>query len=462
VAATGADTSELTVGDWFSFELASGSTAGPFFKISAITPNVDVTILNPAASSRAIPTGAGAGDSRMIPAANKFLLYSEDGAAATPFDVADTPNWSILKYNQRKIHVLEALRTLAIQIGWDVRYHWQTTTASFELMFFQPDRAKSTPDHTFSQADYHKITKLAVKRYDVRNVIVVSYDDSTSGVRASVSVNNAASITKYGRRAMELALGSGDQIDTSTEANLLANAALSDLKEPTMDHGVSMPYFWPVQIGDLYRWTANIVHYTSDQDLAVVSYKHKTTDKVSSTVLMCRGTPAGGFKRWLEMDSRLGVATPSDVKSDAAPQNVAAATGIEGITVTYDDPLGYTPPVKDWAYTECYVDTGAVADPPAGAHLKASGRVLRFDIIGLTPGTAYNARLVMYDHAGNKSATSAQVNATAGKVASTVYVADEVIGPSQTIGDNVGLNFNPDVNAWSNASGSPPHRWRII
>jgi hypothetical protein len=317
--ATGGDTSELTVGDYIALNQGADLTSGPFFEISAITLNVNCTILNPAASSRAIPSGAGAGSTRIIPAANKFLLYSENGAAATPFDVADTPGWSILKYNQSKIHVLEALRAIATQIGWDVRYHWQATTASFELMFFQPDRAKSTPDHTFEQTDYHKITRLSFARYNVRNVVTVDYEDSATGVRASVSVNNAASITKYGRRAMAFVLSSEDQINTSTEATLLANAALSDLKEPTADHGVAMPYFWPVQLGDLYRWTANDVHYSSNQDLAVVGFRHKITAKEASTTLTTRGTPAGGFKRWLELgaNSTTGRTKPGYVAQDA-------------------------------------------------------------------------------------------------------------------------------------------------
>lgn len=51
IAATGADTSDLSVGDWITLK-----SDGWYYEITAITPNVDVTILNP--GLRAIPSGA--------------------------------------------------------------------------------------------------------------------------------------------------------------------------------------------------------------------------------------------------------------------------------------------------------------------------------------------------------------------------------------------------------------------
>jgi len=457
---TTADTSEAAVGDFIAYTNGAGQSKGPFFEIDSLVLNTSYTLVNP--SGRSIPTGNGASSSYVIPAASRQTLYSVNGSAATPFNGGDSPSWDILAYEQRKIHVLEALKILAAQIGYDVRYTWQATLAAYALVFYLPDRTKSSADATFSQSNYHKISKLSVNRANVRNVVRVTYNDSTSGVPASVEVSNGASITKYGRRFMEICEGPTSQIDTSTEATLLANAGLSDLKEPTADHAVEMPYFWPVELGDLYTWTANDVHYSSDQSLAVRGYRHTISARKARTVLQCRGTPAGGFKRWLSMESRLGVGQANDQKTVTTPANVAATAAIEGIVVTFDDPVGVAPPVKDWAYAECYVHTADPGSPPNSTYLKGAGRMTRFEIRGLTPDTLYYARVVLYDASGNKSAASALVSATAGQVESPVYVADNAIGVRQSIGDNIGANYNFDGNVYSLGSGYPPEGWTVI
>jgi hypothetical protein len=452
---TMSDTSEVAVGDYIGYVRA------PFFKISSIVPNTSVTILNPA--SRTIPTGSGASTSVLIAvAAARVTLFSVTGDATTPFKAADSPGWAIKPYEQKKEHVWEALQVLTTQIGFDLRYKWNSSTSAFELTFYEPERTKTDPDWTFAQDRYNDITQLTQKRANIRNVVKVTYLDSTSGVPETEVRTNAASITKYGRRAMLIAEGGTSQIDTSTEAGAFADAALADLKEPDLDQATDLPYFWPAEIGDLYRFSANDIHYTADQDLAVVSISHELSSRSRSrSILLTRGKPAGGFKRYFEIEARAGVGAPPDELAIVAPETVAAAGGLETMIVTYKDPLAMVPPIVDWAYTECYVKTSTIPDPPSASDLKAAGRTTRFEIQDLVPGTLYYARLIMYDRSGNKSAISAEVTATIGKV-EPGYVAAEVIGPHQSIGDNVGLNFNSDVNVFSRGSGFPPDRWRII
>jgi hypothetical protein len=72
--------------------------------------------------------------------ASAVVLYSENGTVATPFDPADSPGWQIKEYIQSKRTVFEALRILAEQIGWSIRYRWNDDADAFVLTFFDPGR----------------------------------------------------------------------------------------------------------------------------------------------------------------------------------------------------------------------------------------------------------------------------------------------------------------------------------
>ncbi len=67
-------------------------------------------------------------------------LFSITGDATTPFKAADSPGWMIPEYIQKKQPLIQALRVLADQIGWVVRYLWNDNTSAFELTFYEPGR----------------------------------------------------------------------------------------------------------------------------------------------------------------------------------------------------------------------------------------------------------------------------------------------------------------------------------
>jgi len=382
-------------------------------------------------------------------------LYSPNGSGGTPFNPADSPSWVINQYLQRKMHLGEALQVLADQMGYVVRYVWHAGTSDFQLVLYCPDRAKSTPDHTFGPGQYFPIEQLGLRRHTIRNAIRVSFMDGVYSppIPDQVTRTDATSIAKYGRRFMEIAEGASSQINSTTEANAFGDAALADLKEPNLEKSVPVPYFWPAELGDLYRFTANELHYTSDQDLAVVGFEHTLTNgKEARTKLMCRGLPAGGFKRWLSMDARLGLGAAGDVRGDDAPDNAAAEPGLGSIIVTYDDPRGMTPPIADWAFTKCHVSTSNGFTPAAG-NLVATGRTTRFEVSGLVPGTTYYCKLVIVDAAGNESTVSSQVTATT-----------EMVGPYHTNPDSEGAIVNPNSNfgvATKDITTTEPDAWHV-
>lgn len=425
---TASDTSEVAVGDFV------GMMAAPLFEITAIVPNTSITISNP--SNRAIPSGSST--TVWLAAADRVTLYSANGTAADPLyrnggAWSDSPNWSVKTFKQGKKRLLAAVQDIAQQIGWQCRYRWQANLDAFVLVFSEPDRSKTTPDQEFEESFIAGLTKVGLAIADIRNKVRVTY--GTADDRTTTIQEDSASQAKYGLRAMDIAESSSSQIDTLTEANAMASAALSDLKEPTALAGFALPLFWPAEVGDLYRWLATSRYFDTDQDLAVSSLTHVVSrNQASRTTVEVRGKPSGGLRRWLELETLPGIAPEADHYADASADNVAAEAGLSGIIVTYDDPRTMDPPIDDWAYTRCHVATSS-GFTPSGSNLKAVGKQTRFEVVGLIPGQTYYAKLVIIDEAGNAAATSTQVS-----------VATQLVGPYHINREEerTTLNHNPN------------------
>lgn len=67
-------------------------------------------------------------------------LYSKTGTAGTPFQVADSPGFLIVEYKQGREPIMDAIQNLARLIGWECRYRWNTDTAAFQLVLYEPVR----------------------------------------------------------------------------------------------------------------------------------------------------------------------------------------------------------------------------------------------------------------------------------------------------------------------------------
>lgn len=275
---------------------------------------------------------------------------------------------------------------------------------------------KTTPDFTFEADEYFNVNKINEDIKNIRNKIRVTYDDKVNG-RTSVIVQDADSISTYGKAYMEVTERSGGQIDSGTEATGYAQAILNDLAYPEVDVEVTLPYFWPVEEGDLIRLKANGIHFDADQDLFVISIRdaHPGYDKPAVTLLQLRGKPSAGVKRWLQVQGMPGIAPPIDLYSDDQPSSIDTEPGVGSIDIVYDDPRTMSPPIDDWAYTECHISTSSGFTPTA-ATLYARDKVTRFSIGGLVPGETYYIKLVIIDNQGNESTISVQATATAEEV----------------------------------------------
>lgn len=230
-------------------------------------------------------------------------LWSVNGDGTPAFDGGDSPSWAIKQYIQNKAPVLKIITGLWEQLGWICKYRWQTTAADFKLVAYEPTRSGAAIARTFDAGDYYNVAALKVSNADVRNVIRVVYRDA-AGNWQYYENSDPTSITLYGRKFMEIAEEVTSQINTSTEATAMAEAAMADLKDPVMLQTVEMPYFWAAEVGDKYTFTANNVHYTTDQSLGLIAVSHGGDSRgAAHTTLTCEGQPRGGIVRWLDKQS---------------------------------------------------------------------------------------------------------------------------------------------------------------
>jgi hypothetical protein len=339
-------------------------------------------------------------------------------ADSTVLTTPVSPEWMIREF-KRKGPVIDALRDLAMQIGWDVRVFRTADTSSAQLRFYEPDRSAGSTVRGFSADDYFSIDSLTEGLEDIRNVVVVWYSDrldpDVGGVprRKKVTATDAASVAKYGRRWMEIAEASTSNIDTATEATALANACLSDLATAESSHVVAMPLFWAVQLHDKYLFEANDVHYSSNMELSVMGYRHEVTADRAVTTLTMTGKAVAGRLRWIARDARAGIAAAArQIGPLDLPIPLAIPAALSGI-------LQAPRPIDlRWMDTEFHL--GDVPDfTPSESTLVNISRSNSLSLPGLDPGVTRHFRAVHRDIAGNRSQPTESVSFTPGYVLTT-------------------------------------------
>lgn len=361
-----------------------------------------------------------------------------------------SPAWVITAYEQTKEPVLDALRKLAQQIGWDVKYKWDSGSSAWRLTLYSVDRAKVVPDYTFTADQIEKVSRLSIARTGVRNVVKVVYTDGTTNQRVTTTRTDAPSIVKYGRRFMEAAEDAASQIDSLAEANVFADAMLADLKEPTLEKNVELSFFPFAEVGDLYRFPANSKYFDAAQDLAVVGWGHSCSRDRSRSAIQVRGKPCGGFLRWLRIEARSGVASAADDAATPTPANVFITPTLGGLEITYDMPTN-----PDWSYSECHLSKTNGFTPSPATKVK-DGRTNKFTVGGLEPGFTYYVVIIAVDTRGNKSTASTQV-----------AQATALVGPGHDDNgkDSINIIPNGEFLIWSPPNTralNKPDEWETV
>lgn len=266
-------------------------------------------------------------------------------------------------YTPTDQYVLDALRAMAESFGGVIRWrHFDGTADDWRWTVFSPERSKVVPDHTFGPDDYWDVTEINQSTRDIRNVIKVVYP-TTGGAMAETTTSDNASIALYGRRYGVITEPSNSPVNNGTLAGNMAAAALSDLKDPDALLEIKCPYFWPGEIGvDLYRFTANEKHFTDDQDLAAMSFRHRiAVGEIPTTWIRTRGKPSGGVLMWRRRIR--GDRLPTSLTADMAITNVREVARTEtGVTLGWDLSGSID---EVWVYTSTPAQPLA-SDPYAG------------------------------------------------------------------------------------------------
>src|SRR5690606_4059654 len=148
---------------------------------------------------------------------------------------------------------------------------------------------------------------LEITDRDIRNVVTVTYRNSATGDRESVTVQDDDSIDTYGPRAMQIEEGDASLIDTPEEAQRLANAALADLKDMTATTQIQTPLLPTLDVFSGIVVTDPRVSSTDDF-FGVESVRHVIDFEARQfrTEAVAAGRVIGGHHRWLQMQTRPG------------------------------------------------------------------------------------------------------------------------------------------------------------
>lgn len=288
----------------------------------------------------------------------KFGSYDwPDFRLAVPVD----PGWNVLEWEQRREPVIAALRTLAGQIGGDIKFNYSKNPVydDWFLTFEVPFRDRTFPHGVIGKDDIIKVDSLERNLLGIRNVVRVVYPSSETtlpsaplppaGVTVSRDWNNVDgegnrlsayieledqnSIGRVGRRLfMEVCEDGSSQIDTITEAYDMAYGMLFDLNEEDLGLSITLPVNPMIELNSVVKFQATDGLFTVPQTLAVKSVQHNFTPDGSTTVIQVRGKPAVGLKRWLRLETRPGQGRYSVIKPEQSltPKTIGDLTSVVG------------------------------------------------------------------------------------------------------------------------------------
>lgn len=223
--------------------------------------------------------------------------------------VAEDPDWMVRRYSQSEGSALEAIRALAAQIGWEVRYQWTGAAGAagtFALVLGPPVRDLAPVPHlVHTSGRILAVPRLETSYENVRTEGALSYVDAASGQRQTVTAEaGPAALGKYGRVFFRLAEDAAGNIDTAAEAQRMLDAAIADLSAPPVSHDAETRYDWRAVLGDTHRFAVPTPNdpladlYEQPQTLGVVGYTHSLSSAGARTTYQLAGRPSGAKGDW--------------------------------------------------------------------------------------------------------------------------------------------------------------------
>lgn len=324
-----------------------GSTTG--------TPieTVSQSILTDAASTAKVPRwGLQTGWPRSTTAPTLSTGWT-DGSALPPV----SPSWSLRQWRQSRVPVLDALNTLAEQIGFVCRYRYVGN--AWVLQLYEPPRLRTYSDAVLTDFDVKKLSAMKISKENIRTMVRVCYYSretisptvptiatgtttkavgtvtawhppvASGGVQSDTQGNilnpasfvvyasdldaselGASAVTEFGIIPCEIAEPPGANIDSITEAQKLAVAVLRDLCFPKADVQATFAGMPELELHDSLRLRANNEWATADLDLSVVGLGVSLGSDEETTIQM-RGAPCGGHVTQLARETRAGNQPPA-------------------------------------------------------------------------------------------------------------------------------------------------------
>jgi hypothetical protein len=262
-------------------------------------------------------------------------ILNDNGWGSVVLYTPVSPGWMIRTYKQEQKSVLEALRDLALQIGWELRYRFDAAGV-FRLTFYQPTQAPLVAVDSYSGTEYLDVTDLSTSDADVRNVIRITYTPPGSSADPVVrTIQDPASIAEYKVRFLGVRSASTSNINTTTEADDLGARILAILKQPPLFQEVETLYSWHRQLGDVLTFVANGVHYDSNQTMVTFGLKHEIKDGDGRTHITCTGSPIAQYKTWIRKGiAPGGIVLPSIVEVPSRTVIGGLNTGVLDLTVS--------------------------------------------------------------------------------------------------------------------------------
>lgn len=346
------------------------------------------------------PTTAGTPVEQVMQAI--MLGNKSSGDPTVTLYTPTSPSWAIRQFIQQREFVLDAVLSLAKQIGWDVRYKWRAGTSQFEFTFYQPERSSPSVNFTFGVGDYSDPTRMAIDIANIRNSWRIVYSDRNdtwpdgTPKRKTIEVTNPTSITKYGELWAEIQEAQASQVDTSTEATALVNAALSDCAEPTAEFSTTLTRGFPwVEVNDYNTFTSNGRNYDSDQSFAVTGWTQTHDGKSLKTTLELRGVPTTGAQRWIDTTvhpTNYPPTKPEKMVNFNGNKTVSASVreSVGGVTLQFQEDKDKVHLLQDYE-VHLYPTSGTTLGPST---LKAVVKDKFFEAGDLIPNKMYYGKVV--------------------------------------------------------------------
>lgn len=319
--------------------------------------------------------------------------------------VFSATSFVVYAYDLGNVSVLDALLALRDLIGWNLTWKWDSSGGDLALVLWEPDRTNTTAAYTFGEDDYFVLPKVALDQEGIRNKGEVVYLTTAGTVASATDTRTSLYSTRFIRIDAR-----GTSVVTATQASDLLSNVLDDLEEPSVQQEVEMPFFWPVELGDLYAFSGND-HYSTEQKWGVFGYRHILNGQTKRTVLAVSGKPSGGYDRWHEREVRRPLPNeprsrpPSiEVTFNASGQAVVSLSGdesTEAMYVTVGDgsaPNDPTPSSNDGSVTGSSgtVDTGVKVSTSSVGYVRAIA--VGYDGRVSSVGSAHYARRIGVVH----------------------------------------------------------------